>query len=350
MPVSVIVGGQFGSEGKGKVALKTAVDRNARAVVRVGGTNSGHTAYDANGRRWALRQLPACVLAPNTVAILPPGALIDPEIFAAEVASLGLCPSRVFVSPLASVIMRQDKEAEEHSGLKNRLGSTGSGSGATLVRRLQRESQTILAEHCDALRPFLKNTGPYLRELLQKGARVVIEGSQGFGLSLLHGGHYPKATSRDTTAATFLGEAGLSPFDVDEITLVIRAFPIRVAGNSGELKGEMTWEAISKRAGLPPDYREFTTATGKIRRIGTFDASLVRSAIDANQPSKLVLNHFDYFDKGIRDGEYSEDAQRFLENSIEKAIGRRIDLVGTGPRELLDRSAIFAKQRYKRSA
>lgn len=90
MPVSVVVGGQFGSEGKGKVALEIAKELHASFVVRVGGTNSGHTAFDETGKAWSLRQLPASVLAPSTIAVLPPGALIDPEIFQKEVSDLSL--------------------------------------------------------------------------------------------------------------------------------------------------------------------------------------------------------------------------------------------------------------------
>jgi adenylosuccinate synthase len=101
MPVSVVVGGQFGSEGKGKVALHIAERTGAAAVVRVGGTNSGHTAVGADGTTHALRQLPVSVLAPNVVAVLPAGAIIDPDIFSHEVRKLGLGPDRVYVSRFA---------------------------------------------------------------------------------------------------------------------------------------------------------------------------------------------------------------------------------------------------------
>src|SRR5229473_5734389 len=126
MPISIVVGGQFGSEGKGKVALKIAQNKKAAAVVRVGGTNSGHTAVDAKGRTWALRQLPASVLAPDTIALLPAGAIIDPEIFLREVNALALGPERVVVSPFASVITADDRDTERSSGIISEIGSTGS--------------------------------------------------------------------------------------------------------------------------------------------------------------------------------------------------------------------------------
>jgi adenylosuccinate synthase len=339
MPISVVVGGQFGSEGKGKVAFYIACRKKAHIVVRVGGTNSGHTAVDA-GKTWALRQLPASVLAPGTIAILPPGAIVDPEIFHREVNALRLSRDRVMVSPHATVITEADKETERTTGLVEQIGSTGSGTGAALVRRIRRQRRgSILAQEEPTLRAYLKDTSEVMRDTLNMNGRIVIEGSQGFGLSLLHGGYYPKATSRDTTAGTFLGEAGLSPRDVDDITLVLRCHPIRVAGDSGPLKGETSWAEIAKTADLPENYCELTTATKKIRRVGTFDAELVRRAINANNPTCIVLNHFDYVDSRVRNHPFSVRALDFL-RTVETAIERRIDLIGTGPARLIERSAI----------
>ena len=134
--------------------------------------------------------------------------------------------------------------------------------------------RSVQADEMPELDPFLKDTTSEVRSLLNAGPRVVIEGTQGFGLSLLQGGYWPKATSRDTSAAGFLAEAGLSPRDVDDVTMVVRCHPIRVAGDSPRT-GETTWETIAAEAGLPLDYREYTTVTGKVRRVGRFDPSLV---------------------------------------------------------------------------
>lgn len=340
MPISVVVGGQFGSEGKGKAALQIARASQAAAVVRVGGTNSGHTGVDENGRTWALRQLPASILAQNTIAILPAGAIIDPEILLSEVKALGLGPNRVIINPQATVITQADKDGERSAGLIERLGSTGSGSGAALMRRMARQDNLpILAAEHGALTPYLGDTSWVLRGMLDKGARVVIEGSQGYGLSLLHG-LYPKTTSRDTTAGTFVGEAGLSPRDVDDITLVIRTFPIRVAGDSGLLPRETTWESVARRAGLAPEFHELTTATKKVRRVGEFDAEIVRRAIEVNQPNRIVLNHFDYIDPKVREGIYSPEAMRFLNEVVETPLGRKVDWLGLGPDKFIERSMI----------
>jgi adenylosuccinate synthase len=127
--------------------------------------------------------------------------------------------------------------------------------------------------------------------------------------------------------------------DVKDVTLVLRAHPIRVAGNSGPLLNETTWELISKRAGLPEGYSELTTATKKVRRVGQFDAAMVRQAIAINNPTRIVLNHFDYVDPGVREHRFNVNALAFL-RKMETDIGREVDLVGTGPASLILRKDI----------
>jgi adenylosuccinate synthase len=337
MPVSVVVGGQYGSEGKGKVALAIARQKNARCVVRVGGTNSGHTIIDGHDKPRSFRQLAASVFAEGSIVVLPAGALIDIDIFEKEVAELGLGPDRVKVSPFASLISEEDREMERSIGLVDRIGSTGSGTGAALVRRIGRAATVRLAKDEARLGPYIHDTTRLMREVLAIGQRIVIEGSQGFGLSVLHGGFYPHATSRDTTAAAFVSEAGLSPFDVDEIVLVLRAHPIRVAGNSGPLEDEISWKDLAAEAGLSKDYKELTTATRKVRRIGRFEVDVVRRAIAANQPTSIVLNHLDYIDPALQLGKRTGPACDFLAR-IESRIGAKVTMVGFGPDSLEPRS------------
>ena len=341
MPVSIVVGGQFGSEGKGKVALEIVRRLKAAAAVRVGGTNSGHTAIGADGQRYALRQLPAASVDRSVLVILPPGSYIDVEILKDEIKRLGLMPVQVAVSPMARIITAQHRDWEQNADLNRAIGSTQSGTGAAVIAMITRGArpfplQSIQADEVPELQPFRRDTGSELRRLLDAGKRVVIEGTQGFGLSLLHGGYWPKATSRDTTAAGFLAEAGLSPRDVDDITLVIRCHPIRVAGDSGRLVGETTWEQIAAEAEIAGDIREFTTVTAKLRRVGRFDPEIVRRAIQANQPNRIVLNHLDYVDPRVRDGLLTVKARAFVEK-VEANIGCLIDWLGTGPGQVMDR-------------
>ena len=301
MPVSIVVGGQFGSEGKGKVSLelvRMATERRI-VVVRVGGPNSGHTAYDRAGRKFALRQLPAGAVDRNVDVVFPAGSYIDVNVLLREIDELDYPRDRIFVSPYANIITPEQKAWEVEAGLVSGIGSTGSGVGAAIMAQVAREASNFPlhrhdAAHCGALDPFLHYTTALMRNWLDTGARIVIEGTQGFGLSLHDGGYWPKATSRATTAAAALAETGLSPMDVDNVVLVIRSYPIRVAGNSGPLPGETSWEAISESIDSQADLREFTTVTKKLRRVGQFEASVVKAAIACNNPTMIVLNHLDY--------------------------------------------------------
>ena len=261
MPVSVVVGGQFGSEGKGKVALELARLRGAAAAVRIGGPNSGHTAIDADGKAHVFRHLPTAALLQDVACVIGAGSYIDPEVLLREIASVKLPASRVLIDPWAVLIEPEHREQERQSRLRERIGSTLSGTGAAVAARVQRDPDLRFAKDDPRLEPYIRPVKSWLRARLREGARIIIEGTQGFGLSLLHSEHYPHVTSRDTTAAAFVAEAGLSPLDVDEIALVIRAFPIRVAGASGDLPHEIDWETVTRESGSPVPLVEITSVT-----------------------------------------------------------------------------------------
>lgn len=329
MPVTVIVGGQFGSEGKGKVAYILARRSRAVIAVRVGGSNAGHTAYDANGRKQTFRHLPTAALLPDVLCVLGPGSVIDPDVLRAELEHIGLPPRRLRIDPMAFVVTERHRNREAAAGLQQRIGSTASGTGAALVERIKRLSCDNLAHRHPFLRAFVTEpVRDILRPALDCGERVIVEGTQGFGLSNLQSPDYPKVTSRDTTAATFVAEAALSPLDVDQVVLVIRTYPIRVAGDSGPLPKEVTWEDIGRLTGQPC-LVERTTVTGRIRRVAHFDAAVVRAAITANAPTSIVLNHVDYVGAG---------AAEFVQK-VEALIGRQVDWLGTSPIDLVPRHA-----------
>ena len=234
----------------------------AAAVVRVGGPNSGHTAVDSDGSVWVFRQLPAAALARDALIVLPAGSLIDPQLLIGEVDRLRVDRERLLIDPRASVVLPHHREQELAEGLVARIGSTASGTGAALRDRISRNPNHVLAADHPNTRPYVREScSEILRDLLIRGHRVVIEGTQGFGLSVWHGPDYPYLTSRDTTAASFVAEAGLAPHDVDEVTMVIRSFPIRVGGNSGRLEHEIDWATVAAQARLPLDYVELTSAT-----------------------------------------------------------------------------------------
>ena len=160
-----------------------------------------------------------------------------------------------------------------------------------------------------------------------------MEGTQGFGLSLLHGGEYPFVTSRDTTAAAFASEAGLSPRQIDEVVMVVRTLPIRVGGNSGPLPNEISWTTVQARSGAPAVEAEFTSVTNRVRRVAEFDLQMVRKAAAYNRPTALAVMGTDRLDIGNRGcndvTKLSRSAKEFLSNLYTELLVP-IRWVGTG--------------------
>lgn len=330
MSVSVIVGGQFGSEGKGKVAHFWARERNAKAAIRVGGSNSGHTVIDPHGDPVILRHLPTAAILPNVLCVLSAGSYINLGVLHDEIKLLGLSPDRVLIDPNAMIVTEDDVNSE-HNSLLNNIGSTLSGTGAAVIRRIKRNSSTKLAKDELSLKPYISKITPIIREMLSAGERVILEGTQGFGLSLLHSPFYPYVTSRDTTAASFVSEAGLSIRDVDEVVLVLRAFPIRVSGDSGPLPKEIDWDIVTKESQSVEPIIEYTSVTKSIRRVARFDPEIVKQAIMFNQPSHIVLNHLDYIDVKCRNiCKLTDKATIFVKNLV-SILNHKINYVGFGP-------------------
>lgn len=335
MPVSVIVGGQFGSEGKGKVAHEFARLRRGSVAIRVGGPNSGHTVATSDGRTFAFRQLPTAAILPKVVCVIAPGSYVDVDLLLREKATASLDDARLLVDRNALIITADHTGQERQAQLRSRIGSTESGTGAAVVARLSRSPGLKFARDVERLARFMCDTGEILRDRLKSGQRAIIEGTQGFGLSVLHSEDYPYVTSRDTTAAAFVSEAGLSPMDVDEVVLTLRAHPIRVAGNSGPLQSEIDWGTVTLESGSNEPLIERTTVTGNVRRVGRFDPGVVKAAIIHNAPNVIVMNHLDYIDAACRRNGAPTAAALAFVRKAERLIGQKIDFVGTGPDTLI---------------
>lgn len=342
MPLTVIVGGQYGSEGKGKVTSYLAIRDNVDIVVRCGGPNSGHT-VDTRGRRYELRSLPAGFINPNSRLLLAAGSLINPEILLTEIKLTGIDPRRVGVDRNAGIISGLEQEEEQMRSLRDRLGSTLSGTGVGVANRALRIPGFKLAKDVPELKEFLTDVSGDVNGILDKGGKVIIEGTQGFGLSVYHSPHYPYATSRDTTASGFLSEVGVSPRLVTDIVMAIRTYPIRVAGNSGPLADEVTWEEVRRLSGYQTEISEYTTTTKRLRRVGLFDPRIVLSAARVNKPTMVALHGADYLsfaNKSVRQYKDLEAKARSFVVNIETSLGAPVLLVGTGPanEELVDRT------------
>lgn len=336
----VVVGGQFGSEGKGAAvgAMMAGGFANEWAAVRVAGPNAGHTiyTYDPEPRKVVVRSVPAAVVKPGVDLFIGPGSEIDVGVLASEMARLSefKVAERLVIHPQATIL--EPKHAQEEGGndgpMQNRIGSTGKGVGAARADRIMRTAQ-LARDLYDLPAQTITHSG-YLDWLGHRN--VLIEGTQGYGLGL-HAGFYPFCTSSDCTAIDFLSMAGLSPWEYDvKVWLVVRTYPIRVAGNSGPLPFETTWEALADRTDgyVQPEY---TTVTKKLRRVAEYDPDLVADAVRANGGSlrtSIMLMFLDYIDPevaGVTDDErLTPKARRFI-SMVESTSGADVDYVGTSP-------------------
>jgi adenylosuccinate synthase len=335
MSVTVVVGGQFGSEGKGKTTSLLARDFGERcAVVRCGGPNSGHISYEG-GREYCLRLIPSGVVYGRRL-FLAPAAIVDLEILRFEINRNGVGPQQLSIDPFSAVITPKMKQNEK--GLIQSISSTGTGTGAAAAWKTLRDPSALLVKDIllenPWLTPYVLDVRSEIHDLLDKGYRIILEGTQGFGLSLHHSRMFPKTTSKDTTAAQFVMEAGLSPLLVDQVIMVIRTFPIRVAGwQSGPMKNEIDWDILRRESGYPHDITELTTVTRKVRRVARFDMDLVLDACRTNRPTDLVIHGLDYLDYrnlGVcRYSDLTTSAKEFLAK-VQDATGVPIRYAFTG--------------------
>ena len=330
MSVTIIVGGQYGSEGKGKTVALEARRLNSPYVVRCGGPNSGHTIH-LNGARIVLRQVPSGVVNPNAMLLLGPGTAIDPDVLAQEVEMVGIDRERLVIDPRAVLVRASDRALEAE--LTSTIGSTGTGAGGALVKRMMRGTGD-LASRSEVLRALarVEPVTQLLHRHIDLGGDVIVEGTQGFGLSLLHG-EYPFVTVRDTTASAFASEAGIAPRQVSRVVVVLRTFPIRVGGNSGPLHGELTWEEVRAIGGAPSVTPEYTTVTSRLRRVGTFDWNLAKRAVETNRPTSIALMGLDRvsFDATncTEREKLTDNATRFIA-SISMELDCPVEWAGTG--------------------
>jgi len=335
MSVTVVVGGQFGGEGKGKVTAHLCRRYGFDIAVRCGGPNSGHTITIDNSQI-VLRQIPAGVVNPYTRLFLAAGCLIDMDVLLKEIELFNLTSDRLKIDRHAVIVDEECKQEEQTLKLNSSIGSTCTGTGVAVTRRALRTGNIKLAEDISELKPYLANISEEIMESHLSGEKIIIEGTQGFGLSLYHSPYYPYVTSRDTTASGFLSEAGISPLTVSDIIMVIRTFPIRVGGNSGPLPKEIDWKTIQNRSGYPYEIQEYTTVTKRLRRVAEFDIEIVRKAVIANMPTYIALMGVDYFDYENKEaGNYNELTQYTKDfiQQLEQELGIRIGIIGVGPKD-----------------
>ena len=305
--VDVLVGGQWGSEGKGHVASYLAPEYDV--LIRVGGPNAGHKVFREAGPI-TYYQLPSGTAECEADLVIGPGAVLNVEKLAAEIKRAHLDTDRLHIDPQAMIIEPEDIQGEEAMLLG--IGSTKQGVGSATARKVLRSAadpKVRLAKEISDLSPYIEESSEFLDRTFRNGGKVFLEGTQGTGLSLHHG-EYPYVTSRETTVCGCLAEAGIPPSRLRRTLMLMRAYPIRVGGaeHSGPMGIEIKRAEIARRSGvsLAKLYKtERTSTTNRPRRIAEFNWSLLRKASLLNGPTDVALSFTDYI--SVR----NQDARRF---------------------------------------
>ncbi|MBN9325816.1 MAG: adenylosuccinate synthase [Cellulomonas sp.] len=332
MPAVVVLGAQWGDEGKGKATDQLAA-RTDYVVKFNGGNNAGHTVV-VGGEKYALHLLPSGILTPGVVPVIGNGVVVDLEVLFQEIDALeqrGVDTSALLVSTAAHVIppynRTLDKVTERFLG-KRRIGTTGRGIGPTysdkinrigirvqdlfdehiltqkvegaldgknqlLVKVYNRRAVTVeetvkdLLQFAERLRPHVADTPLVLNRALDEGKTLVFEAGQATMLDVDHG-TYPFVTSSSATAGGACTGSGVGPTRIDRVVAVAKAYTTRVGEGPfpTELLGE-DGEWLRTTGG------EFGTTTGRPRRTGWYDAVVVRYAARVNGLTDLVLTKLD---------------------------------------------------------
>lgn len=346
--LTVLVGGQYGSEGKGAIAAHIANDYKVH--VRVGSPNAGHTIW-WKGEKHVMQSIPCGWINPQADIIIGRGALLNMKQLMKELVHiLSYYPdfmTRFYIDAEAGILDEKfhEQEGGTEGEMHKRIGSTGEGVGPARVARINRDPHNFrqfkdVAEEYGLEGCMVYNTPKFLANIQDAGFNILIEGTQGSGLSLLHS-HWPYCTSIDTNAAGIISEVGIAPSRVTNVLMVCRTYPIRVAGNSGPMRDEITWDELNKRmkgcgytGTLVP---EKTTVTHKVRRIAEWDDSLFRQSCILNAPTEFAITFADYIDPSLYGCDEASNVLdspllvKFLSEHMTDDEMEQIAYIGTGP-------------------
>ena len=323
MASTVVVGGFFGDEGKGKIISYLALHDKPSIVVRGGaGPNAGHTIKDGD-KTYKVRMLPSGFLNKDAKVMVGPGVVVNPDVLLKEINDFGV-EGRAFLDFNCGIIEKSHRDADSQGRLKEKIGSTGSGTGPANAERAMRTLK--LAKEIEQLKPYLIDVPLEVNSALDRNENVLIEGTQGTHLSLWHG-TYPFVTTKDVTASGICADVGVGPKKVDDVIVVFKAYLTRVG--TGPMPGELSEEETSQLG-----WEEFGTVTGRLRRAAEFDFELAKRAVMLSSANQISITKLDVrFPNcaGITSyNELEEDAKSFIKN-IEEELGVKVTLIGTGP-------------------
>ena len=331
MPCTVIVGGFFGDEGKGKIVAYLARNDKADIAVRGGvGPNAGHTVM-FHGKEHKTRMLPSALVSNQTRLMIGPGVLLNTDVLLQEIKNFGT-HDRTFVDPQCGIIdsTHIDKDTSDPNLIK--IGTTRTGTGPANADRALRKAR--LARDSIELSEYLQDISNTVNNSIDSDQTVLVEGTQGTFLSLYHG-TYPYVTSKDVTASAICSDVGIGPKKVSEVMVVYKSYVTRVG--SGPLEGELKQEETTSKG-----WTEFGSVTGRLRRASPFNFALAKRSVMLNSATQVALTKLDIVfpsDSGKREfNSLSNQAKNFVEK-IEDVIGLRVAIIGTGQEldDIIDR-------------
>lgn len=323
MTSTVVVGGFFGDEGKGKIISYLALKDNPTIVVRGGaGPNAGHTVKDG-GKTYKIRMLPSGFLNKTSKVMIGPGVVINPDVLLKEISDFDVS-KRAFVDRNCGVIEQTHLTEDSKGRLKETIGSTGSGTGPANAERAMRTLK--LAKDFESLSSYLEDVPTAVNTAIDSNENVLVEGTQGTHLSLWHG-TYPYVTSKDVTASAICSDIGIGPKKVDEVMVIFKSYVTRVG--TGPMDNELTPEETSKKG-----WAEVGTVTGRQRRAAEFNFELAKKAIMLNSATQIAITKLDVLfpdcaNKTSIDS-LNTEAKSFIKK-IEDNLNVPVTLIGTGP-------------------
>lgn len=360
MANTILIGAQWGDEGKGKII--DVLTEQADVVVRTqGGNNAGHTVF-IKGQKYVLHLVPSGILRKKKVCVIGNGVVVDPIGLVNEIEGLrklGIdAAGQLFLSETAHLVLPYHRELDAQREVlkgKNKIGTTKRGIGpaygdkaarvglrvidlvnsarfeSKLAQRIKENNEVLKAFGAkplsfkkvhqeyraagDYLAPFVANTLILLQEALRKGRDILFEGAQGTFLDIDHG-TYPFVTSSNTTAGGACTGSGIPPHRMDRVVGVMKAYTTRVG------EGPLPSENAEIADMLHAMGREFGATTGRARRCGWFDSVATRHSCMVNGIDELAITNVDGLDSletikvciGYRDGEKTYD---YVPNDIE---------------------------------
>lgn len=319
MSKNIVVGGQWGDEGKGKIISYLALNDKPEIVARGGvGPNAGHE-VNYNGTKYPLRMLPCGFVYEGAKILIGAGVMVNPDVFLKEIELTGT-QKRAGVDFRATWLTKDHIARDGASENSQKIGSTKTGCGPAVADRVNRIAKTV--SECPELKLYLVDV---VKEV-HAAKNVLLEGSQGFMLSVLYGS-YPFVTSKDVSASTIAADVGLGPKDIDDVIMVIKSYTTRVGG--GPLKEEATKEEAEKLG-----MQEYGTVTGRPRRTSInlhFDD--LKLACQINSATQLAITKLDIRFQGCagkrKFTDLTKEAQSFVKD-VEKKLGVDVVLLGTG--------------------